>query len=299
MPESYTLIDSLGNEITFGLPTIRIKGVEGLGMPDVRHMSEQYAQQDGETWSDARLQKRILTMAFQIVESDEAGLWDAREDFLRLVKVLSSGFKLRVTLPNGNVRQIDLRYDSAFTLPRTDEMHDRQQTATIQAVAHDPLWYDPTSVLWAFAVSGGGSGSWSWPLAYPAGWGGSVAEGTLETKQYVGTWKAYPIITLTGPMEKPVITNHTTGDVLEFLDGYQIDEGESVVIDLRPGNKTVTHSVDGNAPDALTDDSDLGTWHIAAHPEARSGNNSISVAFLGANVNSRAEIRFYTRYVGI
>jgi len=89
------------------------------------------------------------------------------------------------------------------------------------------------------------------------------------------------------------------GHVLEFLDGYVIDEGEDVVIDLRSGYKTVTHSIDGNVPDALTDDSDLGTWHIAAHSEAVDGNNSISVAFTGGNMNSRAEIRFFTKYVGI
>ena len=105
--------------------------------------------------------------------------------------------------------------------------------------------------------------------------------------------------------------DHAAGDgweqqdlKLEFVDGYAIDDGDTVVIDLRQDNRarrilTVTHSVDGNVPDALTNDSDLGTWRIAPHPEAVDGLNSISVAFTGGNSNSRAEIRFNTRYVGI
>jgi len=177
MPEVYTLIDSLGNQLDFGLPNFRITGVEGLGMPGVTHLSEKYAQQDGETWSGASLEKRIVTVSFHIVRESESDLWDARDELLRLIKTLTAGFKLRVTLPNAGVRQIDLRYDSAFSLPRTIEMHDQQQRAVLQCVAHEPLLYDPTSALWAFAVSGGGAGSWAWPLGYPAGWGGSVAEG--------------------------------------------------------------------------------------------------------------------------
>lgn len=96
-----------------------------------------------------------------------------------------------------------------------------------------------------------------------------------------------------------MIVNETTGHKLEFEPGFLIDDGDFVTIDLRPGYKLVTDSDGNNIPDALTDDSDLGTWHIAAHPEAVDGRNAIAVAFTGGNHNSRAEIRFFTRYVGV
>lgn len=100
-------------------------------------------------------------------------------------------------------------------------------------------------------------------------------------------------------MTTPVITNHTTGQVIEFDAGYAIEPGEIVTIDLRQGYKTVTHSVDGNIPDALTDDSDLGTWHISEHPYAVNGINSIGVSFTNGTAASRVYIRFYTRYLAL
>jgi hypothetical protein len=298
MPETYTIIDSRGEELDFGLPNVRLRAVDGLGMPDVRHQSEQFAQQDGETYLDSRLQKRIVNLSFHLVHDTEAELWDAREELVKIVKVLASGFRLRVELPNGKVRQLNLRYDSAFTLPRTMEMHDRQQVAVIQAVAHEPLLYDPAATLWSVGVAGE-MGEAGWSLGWPFGWGASTASGTPEIREYPGTWRAYPTITLRGPMRTPMIVNETTGHKLEFEPGFLIDDGDFVTIDLRPGYKLVTDSDGNNIPDALTDDSDIGSWHIAAHPEAVGGLNAISVTFAGGNYNSRAEIRFNAQFVGI
>jgi len=306
MPYLVSLYDSRGVEMPLDYPHVRFKEVDGIGMAPVRHLEEQYAQQNGTTYLASYLSKRIIPMRWDVWAKTEAEMWDARDTTLRLISVLEQGFKLRLTLPNGNVRQIDLRYDSGLTMPRDLGQSDLQQIMVAQCVAHNPLWYDPTSVLWAYAVSGG-AGEFGFEtdgLAFPVGFGGSVAAGVPETKEYDGSWDAYPTITLRGPMTTPILTNHTLDLKLEFVSGYQIDEGETVVIDLAVGSDgrrplTVTHSVDGNAPAALTNDSDLGTWRIARHPDAVDGNNSISVAFTGGNVNSQAEIRFFPQYVGV
>jgi hypothetical protein len=306
MPYDLTLIDSRGEEIEFKAPYIRLREIDGLGMPEVRHLEEQSAQQDGVTYLGSRLGRRVFTLAFDLWEPTESDMWIARRELTRLVKSFEAGFHIEVATPDGLTAWADARYDSALTFPRPWDEVKHMQSAVLQCVAHNPTWYDPTSVLWAYAVSGG-VGSWGWEpdgLGFPAGWGGSVADGLPETRQYTGTWHAYPVITLHGPMGKPIITNHTLDLKLEFVDGYVLDDGDSVVIDLTQDNRarrilTVTHSVDGNIPDALTHDSALGSWRIAAHPEAVDGNNSISVAFTGGNSNSRAEIRFFTRYVAL
>lgn len=306
MPYDLSLIDSRGAEIAFTIPYIRLQEIDGLGMPAVRHIEEQYAQQDGVTYLGSRLGKRVIQLKFDIWADTEPEMWTARRTLTNLIKTFEAGFKIRVVTPDGLTAQVDARYDSALTFPRPWDEVRYLQAATLQCVCHQPVWYDPTSVLWSYAVSGG-EGSWGWEpdgLGFDAGWGGSVADGVPETKQYLGTWHTYPVITLRGPMTKPIITNHTLDTVLEFVDGYAIDDGDSVVIDLTQDSRarrilTVMHSVDGNAPAALTNDSDIGSWRIAAHPEAVDGNNSISVAFSDGNANSRAEIRFYTRYVAL
>jgi len=126
-----------------------------------------------------------------------------------------------------------------------------------------------------------------------------VADGAPESFTYPGTWRAYPVITLVGPMTEPVITNVTTGDKLEFETGYVLDPTHTIEINLAQGYKTVTHSVDGNIANDLTDDSDLATFHIAEHPYAVNGVNSIGVAFTAGSPASRVSLRFTTRYLAL
>lgn len=302
MPYNIYLINSRGVELELVTPYYRFRDIDGIGMPEVQHLEEEYAQQDGATYLGTRLAKRIILMRFDLVLDTEAELWNARKALAQIAKAFESGFKIRMALPNGDVRQLDARYSGQLTMPRNLEQHDRQQTAVMECVCHNPLWYDPTGVLWMFAVSGG-DGDYGWEpdgLGWPAGFGASAAVGAQETFRYLGSWKAYPLITLRGPMTEPIITNHITGDVLEFIPGFSLDEGETVEIDLQINSRgqrplTVIHSVDGEIPDALTDDSDLGSWHIAADPEAVDGNNIISVAFTGGNYLSRVEMRFYNQ----
>jgi hypothetical protein len=302
MPETYRFLDR--NGVAYDITEaygFRLHGVDGLGMPEVELQVERHAQLDGEVFLDGRLRKRVITITFDLVKDSENELWTERRRLLEFLKDLAEGFKLECTEPRGFVYQLDLRYAGMYSAPRTREMIHRQQRAVIQAVAHNPLWYNPVRQLWAFVV-GGGVGTWGWEsdgLGFPAGWGASVAPGTPQSKDYGGTWKDYPVIELSGPMTDIVITNYTTGEELEFLPGYTLDEGDTIEINLTPTFKTVEHSTDGNIIDQLTEESDIGSWHIAAHPEAPGGINSIAVAFTAGNHNSKVYIRYYERYIGI
>ena len=296
MPAAYKFIDQLGGEIALARTLIRLREIDGLGMPPVRHIEEQYAQQDGATYLATWLERRIVSLAFELTNDSESDLWDAREALEVLMKQFAPGFRLQATLPNGAVRQLHLRYLGEMTLPRTWNMGDARQVAVLQCVAHNPVWYDPTSVLWGYALPAG-LGDWAFPLGFPKGFGAAFID-IREIRNYVGTWKAYPVIALTGPVTDCVIENETTGDKLDFT-GYNLAATKTITIDLTPGVKTVTHSTDGNIVDELTTDSDLGTWHITAHPEALGGNNTIHVTGTAATNETKIEIRFKTKYVGI
>ena len=60
MPYDLTLIDSRGDEIELKYPYIRLREIDGLGMPEVRHLEEQSAQQDGVTYLGSRLGRRVF-----------------------------------------------------------------------------------------------------------------------------------------------------------------------------------------------------------------------------------------------
>ena len=289
-----------GETITFTDPYI-VGNIIGLGLPPVAHASERFAQQDGETLRHIALQRRVLSVPFEILTSTYTAMWDSKRDLYRFLSTVKSPYTWIATLPDGSVRQLDCYYSGELSMPFDPAWGPVLHKDVGQWTAYDPTWYDPVSVLWAFAVSGG-EGSWGWEpdgLGYDAGWGGSVADGTPVSFTYQGTWRAYPVITLVGPMQDMVITHHTTGLVLAFDAGYALDPGDSIVIDLAQGHKTVTHSADGNIADSLTDASDLGTWHIAEHPYAVNGVNSIGVAFTGGGVASRVSLRFHTRYLAL
>ncbi len=289
-----------GETITFTDPYV-IGNIVGLGLPPVAHASERFAQQDGETLRHVSLQRRVLSVPFEILTSSYLAMWNTKRDLYRFLSAVESPYTWIATLPDGTVRHLDCYYSGELSMPFDPAWGPVVHKDVGQWTAYDPTWYDPVNVLWAFAVSGG-EGTWGWEphgLGYDAGWGGSVAEGTPVSFIYPGTWRAYPVITLEGPMTEPIITNHTTDLVLEFDAGYVLAEGETVVIDLQQGHKTVVHSVDGNVLDALTDDSDLGTWHIAEHPYAVNGVNSIGVAFTDGGLSSRVSMRFYTRYLAL
>jgi hypothetical protein len=67
MPETYTLYDSAGNPTSIVRPNWRLQSVDGLGMPDVEHISEQYVGQDGEVYLSSRLKRRFVNLKFQLV----------------------------------------------------------------------------------------------------------------------------------------------------------------------------------------------------------------------------------------
>lgn len=295
-----SLANIRGETITFTGEYV-LGAVTGLGLPPVAHASERFAQQDGETLRHIALQRRVLSVPFEILTSSYATMWNTKRDLYGFLSAVKSPYIWTATLPDGTVRCLDTYYSGEMSMPFDPAWGPVVHKDVAQFTAYDPTWYDPTSVLWAYSVSGS-AGTFHWEpggLGFDVGWDGSVADGTPASFTYPGTWRAYPVITLIGPLTTPIITNHTTGLVLEFDAVYTIDAGETVTIDLAQGYKTVTHSVDGNIADALTDDSDLGTWHIAEHPYAVNGVNSVGVAFTGGSSASRVYIRFHTRYLAL
>ncbi len=290
----------LGETITFVDPYI-LGAITGLGMPGVAHASERFAQQDGESLRHIALGPRMLSVPFEILASSYATMWNVKRDLYGFLSAVKSKYVWKAELPDGSVRCLDTYYTGELSMPFDPVWGPLVHKDIGQWTAYDPTWYDPESVLWAFSV-GGGAGSFGWEpsgLGYDAGFGASEADGTPVSFEYHGTWRAYPVITLMGPMTAPVILNQTTGLVLAFDAGYIIEPGEMVTIDLKQGYKTVTHSVAGNILDKLTEDSDIGTWHIAEHPYAMGGINSIGVAFTDGNPASRVYIRFNTRYLAV
>jgi len=270
MPETYTLTGvGTGDHIDLILPNVRLRSVEGLGMPDVKHFTEDYAQQEGEAYLGSRLKPRHLMFNFQLVYDTEADLWTARDDLIRVVSVLEDGVYLTVTMPNGDEREIVVRYSGGLSLPRSLEHNLSQQVCVLECIAHDPLFYDPM------------------PVTYPYI---NTDVGVNQNINNAGSWITYPQFHIVGPLSAPKVVH---GSQILDLSAYNIAGAEWINIDLRPGHKTIISSVAGNILPYLTEASDLATFCFEP------GGSTFRVEGGGTSGATTFAVAFYALYVGV
>lgn len=296
MPVTYDLLDVRGSVYPLRAPHLVLNSVGGLGMPPVRRITQAQAQQDGQTYLDTKLEPRVVTFALDAYCPCEADLWDVRDDLLRLMSEFANGFKLRVNLlPHGIRRYLDLRYMAGLELDHNLQASYARQPVAFQGIADDPIWYDPDPVQVSYNL--GELLGEGFPLTFPVSLGTDVLS-IISPIVYPGSWKSFPIITISGPGTNISITNNTTVETIDF-GANTLDAGEILTVDCTPGQKTVTHSVDGNVQSWLTSDSDLATFAIVPHPEASGGVNDIQVAIDDAEAATTITISYYVRYIGI
>lgn len=125
--------------------------------------------------------------------------------------------------------------------------------------------------------------------------GGYAASKTIA---YAGSWRAYPVVTIEGPITDPVLTNTSTGDKLDFT-GTTISSGDTYTIDCRYGFKTVKDAAGTNKIADLSSDSDLATFHLAPDPEVSSGNNALTLTGTGTDANTEVTVAYNERHVGL
>lgn len=285
------LTDEEGNERA----AVGLVGEDGLGMVQLRRLSERGPQQHGVTDRGFRLAPRTISQVYEIIANDNISLQDAREYLLTIFQPRDTALSLRYDLDNGNARQIDCHFAGEMRMPSQDLQGFCQKVA-ISLVAPDPLWYDPMQVAVTLGASGASQGM-AIPLAIP--WRlGATSINQTRVVTYTGTWRTEPIVQITGPITSPVITNTVNGDKLDFT-GTTIAGGTYYTIDTRYGYKTVIDSAGANQISKLTTDSDLATFALHSAPDAPGGVNTISVT--GTGISSATEVYFsyYTRYVGI
>jgi hypothetical protein len=265
---------------------------DGLGLPDVRRMTERGPYQHGDTDLDFRLEPRIINLVCGVFGGDVARYWAVRRALQRLLRPSGVPLALRYTLPTGDIRQIDVVYAGGLTWSSEDRLITAHR-AGFQLRAADPTFYDPAIISTRYGVGGGG-GTWAIPWAIP--W--QIGSATVNQTQGVttpGDWESYPIIVVIGPIHNLVITNDATGETLDFT-GYNVSAGSTLTIDTRYGIKSVLDNTGASQIHRLSDASDLATFHLVAHPDTDQGINPIRVT--GSNATSATEIyvQFQARF---
>ncbi len=267
----------------------------GFGMPPVRRLTQQGPMQHGVSDVGYRLQPRILQLVMFIDEDDEDAYWGRRNAILDIFKPSDTVLQLQTVHGAGVVRQLDCHYSGGLELGSDGRMGWAHRMG-IELYCPEPSWYNPTAdiVTYTGTLVGGLYFPALVPLLFS---GGTYVDNTDIT--YVGTWRSYPTVLITGPCDRAIVENLTTDEKLDMT--YTLLAGESITIDCSYGVKTaIKQPGDVNMIGYLSSDSDLATFHLEPAPVAPLGINDMQVTIVGAEATiGLVTISYYSRYIGV
>lgn len=108
-----------------------------------------------------------------------------------------------------------------------------------------------------------------------------------QTMSYSGSGSVYPVVTLRGLLESPILTNQTTGRTLD-LTGALIPDGATYTLDVDATGYSFVNDAD-NTTIGVTDDSNLTNWYLAG------GTNGINGTAYKHNENARMTVSWRGR----
>ena len=286
--------DLIVGSTTYSLDNVAdvfLSAYDGLGMPPVENFFDEAAQEDGGEWQGYRLRRRVIQLVIGSVAETQAVYWPLRAKLLRLLRPRAAAMNLRKTLPSGSVRQIDVRFDSGLTIPSRDWEAGIIRTG-VNLVSEDPTFYDPNQLGVEFGIVAGMTVPT--PVPTPINKDGEF----WQVVNYLGDAESYPVVRFWGPLTTARLDQFTTGEYLELNTTLLADE--YIEVDCRQGYKTVKGQTGALRRSALTRESDLATFHLAANED---GGTSLENVFKATGSGMTAgvtkiQLMYSTRFMG-
>lgn len=287
-----------GNELYFTDQDFKLLAYGNLGAPPTQFITRRGYKQNSETEVDYLLNPRTISVElWRSPACDRQTYWDNRSelhDFLRPNRNGPITFTLRT--PNGNLRSIIVRADPGMVFPPAPQNNNWDLRESIDFIAFDPVFFD--AVQSGGALSAAVQTELVFPITFPITFGATGLYLTTGSITYTGTWRSYPIITLTGPYTRAVITNQQTGIVIYM--SVAILAGEQRIIDLTPGSVSIVDQNGDNKFSDLGAATNLIDFALLPDPEVAGGIQEITIQLIdGVNGTSDASLTYYNRYFGL
>lgn len=298
--EIITLRNTIGDSVTLTGP-VYLTEHDGLGLAPIRRYTRSGPQQHGQTLGAAYLQPRVVTLRLLYQTASEPGLETERTRLEQMLNDLNHPIYLDVLYPSGHIRRLDVYYYDGLPATRAGAGLWRWQADVLQLIADDPAFYDPTPLTetWYagpeyYYVSGGGLVI-SWVVPTMVGASSLLVDQALI---YGGTWECYPIWTVWGPASHVRLDNLSTGETIQLTEEGFVEPNDAWTIDLRYGYKVVRNLAEIDKIEFITEDSDLATWHLAAHPEIDGGRNRLRLLVSDCDSRTKVQITYLHRFRG-
>lgn len=277
MAETITWIDADGTStvLTTFLP------VSGRHMPPIAFEEEGVPEQPGLRLRAVRHREREFVIGVLFREGSDAELREAIRDLVAKMDPTRGDGIIRVTAPGGDQREIVCRYAAGLELDEQPAW--RSQKAPVVFKAHDPYWRATSDTQQPFELGDTATFFPFFPLRLTSS--EIFADATVTN---LGDVDAWPVWTITGPGSAITLRNLTTGKQLTL--SVTLGAGESVVIDTRPGAKTVVRDDGTNEFPELSSASSL--WPL------QRGANGVRVEMTSATTDSLVLLAWRPRYLG-
>lgn len=242
----------------------------GRFMPDIQHQDIIVPGQPGGVHLLARHQVHEFQLKLTLAAADEPSLRQMQRALVYAMDPSRGVGYIRVTSTIGDVREIPCYYVSGLGMDESPgSSGPNMQQAQVTFRAYDPYWQDVSDTSpGPFTV---GDTPTFFPI-FPIRLTSSqiAVDTTVLNDGDVETW---PVFTIDGPGSVITLRNVTTGKFLTFTT-LSLDAGQSVVVDTRPGVKTVTQTTTNDLFSDLSDFSSL--WPLVV------GNNAVRLEMSGA-----------------
>jgi hypothetical protein len=194
---------------------------------------------------------------------------------------------LRVIGPAGDTRDLVCRYVGGLDNIVEDDWSDLSEKALVvlNFTTEQPYWQDPSDTVTSWQLLS--SLATFFPL-FPLRLSGSEIFADTTVDNSLSDVESWPVWTITGPGSSPILRNLTKNVFLSLP--VTLLAGESVVIDTRPGHKTVTKQDGSSLFGSLTQTSSL--WSLLP------ASNSVRIELTGALAGvSTVGLNFRRRYL--
>lgn len=263
------------------------EGLAGFYMPDFEFTRDNEPLVDGSVTRHVRAASRELEIPIAVRAPNRAVLRQTLGQMLTWFDPRGGEGTLRVVNPDQVVREARARYVSGLEARGADGRVDWQR-ATIVLWADDPYWHDASDTTYVFRGGEGGVTS-SVTLFFPVlpvrVYGSNVyAAPVVENPGHADAW---PVWTIAGPADQIVLRNVTTGERLT-VPAPPLQEGETLVVDTRPGQKYMARG----GTDVFPQDSST-LWAL------RPGANSLEIALVSATAATSVTMATRFKYLGV
>jgi hypothetical protein len=268
-----------------------VLSVAGRGMALAEYTQQKNFTQAGSRITGYQWQAREIQIEFTYEAKNNVRLYQFQDRLINFIRAnRDETIALRHIRTDGTIRDIDV----VFNWERAEfSRGNKGLIESLQALAANPFFYNPT--LQSVAVDDVVSGGYGYPYGYPYGYNSGIAGKEIT---YPGNVITHPTLIVTGPFTEVTIYNNTVNKYINVL--YPLTAGQTLTIDLTPGNITIEDNLGTNLFQYVSLGSEL--IYFGIYPDSRDvpdGLNDFSFDAVAYTNDTTLTVEYYERYLSL